>query len=389
MNAALSQREVVAIRSCRQSDTENVCSFLRRFYPQHTLGERAYFEWRHVADPWGPSCDDAIVATVNNQLVGYMGAIGERLVIRGKHEPGTWLVNLIVDPDHRSKLIGLRLFRHAMQRDGLVLSLGAYPKLAPLFRQLSWKCLPVNDTYYCVFRPSRLAGMVRQSSSTEHPINQLGLPLLKLVDAAVSLGQHLMRSRRTSGSIHIVPLRMFDGHFRDFVSETLPLVGVTPVRDDRVMTWKFTKRPVGHHVGWYAVEKQTGRWQGYLVAKKMCRGSTARWLEIADYLVTPGHIGIFRGLVNHAVNYALKTRLDFIRFRLSIDRHKECLRKSCAWLKATQPVSDELFVYSANSELCQHLANGPWHLTSLVSDRCDYGRDEWDQKTPLGAHQRL
>jgi hypothetical protein len=44
-------------------------------------------------------------------------------------------------------------------------------------------------------------------------------------------------------------------------------------------------------------------------------------------------------------------------------------------------VVDEVFAFARDSALLDALVAGPWHLTSLASDRADYGRDDYSGET--------
>jgi hypothetical protein len=39
-----------------------------------------------------------------------------------------------------------------------------------------------------------------------------------------------------------------------------------------------------------------------------------------------------------------------------------------------------VFAYAADAALVDALSAGPWHMTSLASDRVDYGRDDYSEQ---------
>jgi hypothetical protein len=110
---------------------------------------------------------------------------------------------------------------------------------------------------------------------------------------------------------------------------------------------------------------------------KLMRREGVQWAEVADYLCGPNDEGAFSGLLDSTVRQALVRGADFVRLRCGLPQHRQTLRAPW-WIEKTIPVVDEVFAYSADAVVLDAVSALPWHMTSLASDRVDYGRDDWE-----------
>jgi len=362
------------VRRVRESDLPRLLRFLAVQFPGTYKGEERYFRWRFCESPLGSSVEGYWIAEHEGQIVGQLGALRDRLFVAGGWIDCWWLVDLIVAPEFRGGLTALRLFQAAMQQ-GLLLTTGAGPHLQELYRTLGWLQLQVAESYYLPLRPSRLLRMAKSSGRGSWRIQAL-MPLALAADlVSRRLCRRRMRLAAEEPDTVVRQIEKFDSQADALFERAAESSGITTYRRADQFDWKFNRRPLGRHLALAAAEShKPDELCGLLVAKVMQRRGVASWLEIVDYVVCENDAGMFLRLLSEAIQRTAE--IDFVRCRFSNPQHQAALSKR-GWLRRTLPVADALFVWSDDAALKTRLEVGPWHLTSLVSDRADYGRDDW------------
>jgi hypothetical protein len=169
-------------------------------------------------------------------------------------------------------------------------------------------------------------------------------------------------------------LAHFNEEIDHLLDELMQTLGVTTYRSAAILNWKFLGRPQGKHFV-LAVRDAHGALRGYAAVKMMRRGDV-RWGEITDVLAPPNEPEIFRTLLRASVRRCLSFDADFVRFRCSHPAQTALLRPPF-WVRRNRPVIDDVLYWSRHADVIQAVKEGPFHLTSVVSDRTDHGRDEF------------
>lgn len=365
------------IRPYRPADRARVLSFLEASYPaaaHKSLAE--HFDWQFDRHPFGSSLDGYYLAWEGDTLVGQLATLRDRLQIDNQWREARWLCDLMIDPAQRGGLTALRLFQAVMQRDELLLAVGAGPATEPLYRALGWRRRTIAHTCYLPIRPRALLRMARatgreQSSAiVDMPGLVAALAGGVLTRVAPNVARHLERR-----AAHVVCelIDDFPPEIETLLAAALPRLGVTPLRTRESLRWRFSARPlsgapIARRCAWLALDRATGAALGYLAAQIVERPQLARWLEVVDYVALPEDASALVALQAAAMRCALEAKADFIRWRLSREEHLRHLA-SPWWREHTLPITDEVFVFSRDRELLARLNSAPWHLTSLVSDR--------------------
>ena len=271
-----------------------------------------------------------------------------------------------------ARLAALRLFQAAMKPDELLLAVGAGPHLLPLYQALKWRLQPVAGTYYSVARMSALLELASEGEGDRPAWTRL----VPLADPAFRLSQFAGCALHRSPRVVVADMTAFDAEADRLIDELSPLQGVTTYRSAATLNWKFRDRLAGKHF-LLAARAAGGVLRGYAAVKLMRRGGV-RWGEITDLLAHPAESHVFQTLLSVAVQRCGAFDADFLRLRCSHPSQTALLRPPF-WIRRNRPVIDDLLYFTRDQELAGELARTPWHLTSVVSDRTDHGRDEWDQ----------
>lgn len=359
------------VTTYQSGDDAVVRGFLAQQFPDSPQkSEERFFRWRFGENPLGSSLPDYLLAWDGGNLVGQMGALRDRMYVDGEWHDCLWLVDLIVDPAHRGSLAALRLFQAAMKRCGLVLAVGAGPNLLPLYRALKWTLQPVAGTYFSI---GRLGGLLQLAEAAEGPA-PAWKRAVPLTNPAFGLAQLAGCMWRPNSEVHVDAVNEFGAGTDELLQELTPALGISTYRSAAVLQWKFFGRPGGKHFV-VAARDARGGLRGYAAVKLMRRGDVV-WGEIADLMAHPEEPAVFQSLLRTAVKRCREHHTDFVRFRCSHPAQLALVGPPF-WIRRNRHVIDDVLYFTRDRELARALAELPWHLTSVVSDRTDHGRDEW------------
>lgn len=87
-----------------------------------------------------------LIALINNKVVGQLGLIPVKFRHENRTYNAQWTCDLIVDPDHRKKGIGNKLFAEAMSRDMVSLGNNPSPRAEKVMLSIGFKPLQSGRT---------------------------------------------------------------------------------------------------------------------------------------------------------------------------------------------------------------------------------------------------
>lgn len=356
----------------RQATAEDEAAILR--FLAHNLPDRdllstpEYYRWRHRSGPWGDAIGSSVLAFHDQEMIGYMGAICDRLWDGQRWHACHWLVNLWIVSQYRGGLECLQMLRSAMCSEEPLLATGIHPRMLPLYQSLGWHHVDSPRSFFFVMRPSALLRMARDSE--EAGVRGGWLPIARVADqcmAPIRLALCRQPSQATLGSVDYLATS-------ELFKQRVSMLGVSTDRGEEMLSWKLRNRPCGSI-------SQISLWadslRGHLIVKEMERPGVARWLEVMDYMLDGNRPEeVLRHLLRRATRFAHQQDCDFIRFRMSHPPDVEAMRRQRWWIQARHRVSDDVFCYHSDNRLLRQIASRSWFITSWVSDRCDYGGDD-------------
>jgi hypothetical protein len=377
--------EIVTYRPEHEGE---LLAFLRQQFPDSPQkADAAFFHWRFARNPLGQALDLYHLAVDKGRIVGQIAALRDRLWARGRWFDCGWLVDLIVAPEYRgvrSAMAAPLLLQSVIKQAPMLCITGAGPKLTRFYKALGWEYREIASTCFAIRRPGALLAVARTTGEPHSPPSAL----MKLADLGCSALQATRRLWREQFSApwEFEACESFGAEIDSLVERVLPSLAVTSFRSSNYLNWKFTQRPLGTHFAITARRRGRAQVEGYMVTKIMCRRPHGRWAEVVDFLVDPQDGPVFDALLDQTLRQAFSLDVDFVRLRCSLPQHHRRLRAPF-WITRNRPVIDGTFFRTQDAELRRTLAEAPWHLTSLVSDRTDHGADEYQaviQPSPDG-----
>lgn len=350
-------------------------SFVSTYYSHIPLkADPALFDWRYRRHPLGSALGGYYVAVQDDGAVaGQVASIPDRVCIDGVWTDMSWMVDLAVAPAIRNRHAGLHLMRHAMRVTPVVMASGVCRGLIGMFEALGWKRVRMSEAFYSINRPSGMLKVATQNNDNALPPAAARLAwLANVADLVLPTLQRC--SQLFSGSLNVTvePLDRFGPEIDQFLSTVVPTLGNTTYRSAQLLSWKFDQCPYGDYFG-LAAWGDGRRMRGYVVVKMLASGDV-KWADIADIVVQGDDAECFDVLVRTARVEAIRRGASFVRFRCSLPGHTGRLQLPL-WLKYTRMVVDDVFVYCHDAATLNKIVNGKWHVTGVVADRVDDGRD--------------
>lgn len=341
--------------------------FLQKCYPRSKFkADWNYFAWRFRNRPEGSSLDSYLLLLEDGKVAGQAGALRDRLWIGSRWHEVVWIVDLMVAPEHRNSLGAAQLVIAMKRLSPVVLVTGAGPHLRRFYESLGFRRVSVNRTLYLPLHPGKIGG-------------KLGLGwcksgLLSFADRVLpGLFRQLANVKTWAWSFRAVDSG--DRVLRKLLSSLEGCMGITSPRYPATLRWKYEDRPYGRHELVLA-EDRRGRARAFGALRWFDRKGENRWIDLADFLVAPGDRASIRALAWETVRRGGMDGADFVRFRCPRSVKRALGR---FWLDRTRECVDEVFFWARDPVLGVEFSRGPFHLTGSVSDRTDFGSDEWGE----------
>jgi hypothetical protein len=355
-----------------------LADFLKASFPDSPLKARLdYIRWRNIANPLEGPASASVIASRGDRLCGNLSVLPDRICVGGEWKDAVWLYDLFIDEAERKTLLAARLIRTVMARNEVSLITGSTPQLERFYKALKWQHLSICRTLFWIRRPSSLLKMAAEATEATAKKRML-ISALKPIDPLwkIAADRRSARAHVQQADLAVEEVSEAPEGLAEIVEACCAEGLITTQRDSSLLSWKLRDRPEGRHVILTARSLADGALRGYMAVKNMMRPGAATWAEVVDYVVKPQDSAAFHGLINGVQERARSLDLDFVRFRCSLPAHTSALR-ALAWIDRTRPVIDDVFAYAKKPDLRKALADGKWHLTAIVSDRADYGKDEW------------
>ena len=353
--------------------------FLQRNYPDAPAkGNEEYFRWQFENHPLGSSGESYLLAWQGDRLLGQLASMRDRLLIEGNWVEVRWLVDLMISPEERGTLAALRLFQEMMRRPELLLAVGVGPTMQPLYAGLGWQQMQIAKTYYLPIRPRALLRLAKATGRELGGGPELLNPKAFVAAMAGGVLHRVLpgvvrKQQQNLSDVTCEAISEFTPELADFLQSVTPELGITTERTQAVYQWKFLDRPGDNLQAWLVRDSKTQAIRGVLCGRLAERAELAKWLEIVDLVTLPTDRNAFVALLATATAAGLEQQLDFLRLRLSRPEQEKHLPQPW-WREHTLPVTDEVFAFSQEKPLLNQLANQPWYLSSIVSDRAEDGR---------------
>lgn len=359
---------------------DNIGHFLASEYPTKPLkGDSRFLFWRTYEHPWSNGSAKSYVALENGKIVGHLACLPEKLVHSGREICASWLVDLRVSKNVKTRVgVGIQLLQAAARDFPVLLVFGVCPEMQGIYQTMGWRKVAQVETFLSVLRPLRTLNLGRPEAS---PLSRL------LQGSANSLCSQLDKTAAAIHGMFIPPagdhessvfesIATFDTEIDEFLNSIPRSSRVEMRRTAELLNWKFQRNPFTSFSAWIARSRRTRKIQGYLIVKRFQRGHLGKWMDIVDIQVSPDSLHILDNLVSKARQEAILSELDFLRLRTSDPVVLRTLRFPF-WIRFTRPLADDIAGYSAQPALLTELCSSPWSLTALASDAIDYGGDEW------------
>ncbi|RME29355.1 MAG: GNAT family N-acetyltransferase, partial [Deltaproteobacteria bacterium] len=323
--------------------------FRRRVYPDNDrAGDDAHFRWRFLrtagADT-SPRAPFTLLAVEGDEILGQWAGIDDRVWAGGRTWPVTWMVDLVVAPEHRDTMAAMALMREAVTAGRTLLATGVPARLLPFYEVFRWRRIPVGGSFYAVCRPRPLVDLAHAGDADSPATPKLPAAVRTLLPLSDRLLPLLRRARSAMipgrGSVELLPAvpDAADGLFH----RLRELLAPTPVFDAAALRWKLEARPCGRHE-LLGLPGAGGQLRGLAVLKLRRRPGVAGWGEVAAILVHPEDGPGFHRLLGGVEERAHRHDLDFLRLRCSVPALQRRLRPPW-WLRRDRPPITDLFLH--------------------------------------------
>lgn len=350
----------VQIKQFELSDQPALLSFLRDAYtddPRKT--DPAFWAWHYLENPY-TSLDDIPLWIVKDEqrVVGQLATIPVDLKVGNETIRAIWILDFIVDQNHRGRGLGKRLVLAARGWCSTLITLGINEQSTGVFRSLKWEALGGIHRYHKLLSPGDAVGEIAKIA----PVR-----LLANLAFAGSRARLARRARADSGSDNdtIRSVTHFDSSFDDLWSRASVQWRCAVNRDSRYLDWQFRRQPGKQFevLGYYEGELLVG----YVVLffRRPDRGGVSAKAAITDFCYQPESSDkIIKSLLAAALQRTLDQRAASLVTDILDERVEAWLKHYGFWRIKNSPQ----FMASATGR--QNLIYEPrnWFLTRADSD---------------------
>lgn len=138
-----------------ESYFESLIDFLiANWSPKHAIYDHEIFRWQYRIDDENDS--ESLLLMENNQIIGFLGIIPSKVIVKGASLAGGALTMWVVDKKYRNSGLGILLIKEAERRYSATYTLGCNLTVAPMYQRMGYSysdnlqryILPINSEKY-------------------------------------------------------------------------------------------------------------------------------------------------------------------------------------------------------------------------------------------------
>jgi hypothetical protein len=310
-----SMNDHVRVVRYQKADREDVFRFLRVSYSRDESSRLIrQWDWKYDANPFNGDAEPYILLLKDGpQIVGMLGTISLRVVIRGEEHWISHSCDWVVRPDYRDRRVARRLVeRHRADK--------------PL--RFSWQ----NEISYqkSQRRPdtstTRVVPLVKPLDVAHILLQVTGNRILSRAGGIVLAGAHRvtrpLRARPIVPAVAIAEMPAFDERFDALWQRVREHHPVMLVRDRAYLDWRFRGRPDARYTVLAATKGAD--LVGYLVLRSADDAGVS-WGYLVDFLVEDESAAVFSLLVEHAADSLLRQCVKAISCRATAPAYRRTL----------------------------------------------------------------
>ncbi|MGA2125946.1 MAG: GNAT family N-acetyltransferase [Xanthobacteraceae bacterium] len=329
-----SRAEEDAFVPARSIDDRRLLSFAAAAWPDRQPNDRILSSWWRRAEP---GCAVAAVEPATGAMTGICAVRPAEWIVDGSPVSAVAICEWYVLPRHAGKGLGKRMARHLARPGQLVYAFSISDAAIANFKKLGWK------------GPCGSSLMVL-------PLPALASLPLRLVGASIGIDLHV---RVLSGGDGL------DDLAGDLDAIEARRAGDASARMRRgAAEWEWRLAVCGERTYHVCVASVAGEAAGYVVVRKMTRGSS-RVLGrldaamITDLVAVDDDPVVLRALVARAVTIAARLRVVLAAMATTVGPHRKALA-ACGFLSSGLPVLGPILKRRAPAFMWS--PDGPGHL---------------------------
>lgn len=276
------------IKLVQENDIPSLIDFFIKVYkPSHIMADKKYLMWQYLRAPGNvlyPNYPNLILKK-DGEVVGHLGLIPYKFLIRGKFVKAAFLASLIVDKNLRSHGAGVMLVREAEKYFDILYTTGFSPPSAPVLEFCKWE------------KAVNLFRWIYDCKNAKQQVNNTKTAVIN----------------------------SFGDKWNEFWGEFSKSYSVTIDRSSAYLNWRFCDNPkINYNIFGLNVEGVGG----YIVLR-LEKGDDFTGVRIVDLIADDKTAEIF---LKKAIKFASEQTADFIDFFSYPDKYKSALEKTGFYL---------------------------------------------------------
>ena len=354
------------VRSLKIADMEKLIHLLCRtgVLDQEGARKRArLIEWVAFHNPFAENEEPTyFIAEDEGRIVGFHGRMPMHFVINGKTEKGYYVHDLFVDPEYRKRGLGLSITMSLAkaieeETDSFFCLFGMTPLNQQMQKRRKYHEMS-TDAYTKVMNPRRRLTRILGENN----------PLLNITCAVASRvrsSYDQLFLKLNSYGLTLRQIERFDNRFDEFNNRILDRIGISSLKDSRLLNWKFVDRPFSNDTAFAA--ERNGRIVGYIVLT-LLPGRKISTGRILDIMADPEDSRVISFLCGAAIDYFRRQDVDTIGCVVTDKRFARVFKRFLFSSKKR----DVKALFLGNLERCVNRTKlmdiENWHLTRGESD---------------------
>lgn len=277
-----------------ENDISDLIDFFKKVYPvrnrvsngvyklNHVMTDPEYLVWQYLNAPGNilyPNYPNLILKK-DRAIVGHLGLIPYKFLVRGESVKAAFLASLVVDKDLRAHGAGVMLARESEKYFDVLYTTGYSPPSAPVLKFCEWE------------KAADLMRWVYDCKNGEQSVNR----------------------------IDVVAIKSFGDRWDEYWGELSKNYGATIDRSSKYLNWRFCDNP---KIKYSIFGLNTDGVGGYIVLR-FEKGNDFTGLRIVDLIAGDKTVEVF---LKKAINFANEQKADFVDFFSYPDKYKNAFQK--------------------------------------------------------------